>query len=593
MFLPGSIIRYGGTKPSTPRFGFYVAGILGLFSALGIGCGRSSAAPTRSSRNAVASDPMPAEWFQEATIGSGIKFVHRAGTNYSMPDQIGAGVVVFDCDGDGLQDLYFVQNGGTQTSAHNQLYRQRSDGIFENISEGSGADLVGQGMGAIAGDVNNDGRPDLVVTEYGAVRLLENLGNGHFRETLRVGLDNPHWAVPASFIDFDRDGWLDLVVGNYVDYDPTQTCVDALGRPDFCAPRSFGPTLTRLWRNVTGRPGAEPRFEDRTVGSGLARVPGMALGMVAADLNGDGWPDLFIADDGRPNRLFINQKNGVFIEEAAWRGLAFNAMGHTAANMGIAFADVDGDGLGDLFVTHLSGEFHAYYHQDQPGLFRDEIAPAELQQMAWRGTGFGVVFADFDLDGKPDLILVNGLVQRAEAGQTPVAQGVSPWWARYAQKAQVFSNRGGGRFRDISAANPALCGSAMVGRSLAIADLDRDGKLDLVLSGAGGPARIYHGIASTDGHWLHVRLVDEAHGGRDELGAELVLHAGQRQWWAVLQPATSYLVSHEPALHFGLGSETKIDYLEVHWPEGSVERFAGGTVNRRMVLRKGEGSTRL
>src|SRR3954462_1859009 len=214
-------------------------------------------------------------WFKDVTAQSGIKFTHVAGTNYFMPDQVGSGVALFDYDNDGRLDIYFVQNGGTNSSARNQLFHQEADGKFRDVSAGSGLDVSGRGMGAFAGDVNNDGLADILLTEYGRVRLFENLGGGKFREvTTEAGLDNPRWAAPASFIDFDRDGWLDIVVGNYVDYDPTQVCADIHGQQDFCAPKSFADTPTRLWRNVMRQRGTTPQFEDRTEGSGSYRAPG-------------------------------------------------------------------------------------------------------------------------------------------------------------------------------------------------------------------------------------------------------------------------------------------------------------------------------
>ena len=507
-----------------------------------------------------------------------------------MPDQIGSGVALFDYDNDGRLDVYLVQNGGTNSGARNQLFHQEADGTFKNVSAGSGLDVSGRGMGAFAGDVNNDGLPDMLVTEYGAVRLFQNLGGGKFKEVTReAGLDNPRWAAPASFIDFDRDGWLDIVVGNYVDYDPTHVCLDVHGQQDFCAPKESGDTSARLWRNTTTQPGSLPRFEDRTEMSSLFRAPGAALGIVCADFDGDGWPDIFCADDGRPNRLFINQHNGAFTEEAAQRGLAFNAMGATAANMGVAFADVDGDGLGDLFVTHLTGEFHSLYKQGPRGLFSDQIAPAGLQRQAWRGTGFGTVLADFNCDGTPDLASANGLVRRITPGHASVAPAVHPWWARYAQKAQLFANDGAGKFRDISPAQAAFSGAALVGRSLAVGDLDNDGAPDLILCGTGGPVRVLRNIAPNRGHWLKLRLLLPQQGNRDAIGAEAVVRAGGKSHWALLQPATSYLASHDPTLHFGLGAAASVEAIEILWPDGTKESFAGGAVDRAVVLRKGEG----
>ncbi|MCC6233858.1 MAG: CRTAC1 family protein [Verrucomicrobiales bacterium] len=569
-------------NPFLPRFacrGFLVAAVAATWTACDT---RPPTAPTQAT-------PAP-EWFSDVTARVGVDFVHRAGTNFFMPDQVGSGIALFDANADGLPDLYLLQNLGDDTARH-RLFLQQPDQTFQDGSKGSGLDLGTRGMGAIAGDVNNDGLPDVVVTELGATRLFRNMGQARFEEVTRsAGIDNPRWAAPASFLDYDRDGWLDLVVGNYVDYDPTQVCEDVHGRRDFCAPQAFAGLPARLWRNTTGTPGAAPRFQEVTESSGLAQAHGAALGLVCADFNGDRWPDIFIADDGRPNRLFINQHQGRFTEEASVRGLALNAMGHTAANMGVAYADLDHDGLGDLFVTHLAEEFHALYRQDQPGLFTDAVARFGIQSQAWRGTGFGTVFADFNSDGLLDLAFVNGLVRRATPPHSPTLPGVDPWWAQYAQRAQLFQGTETNRLVDRSPANAALCGHAAVGRSLALGDLNLDGRPDLVIGNVGGPARILYSIAPAAGHWLRLRLVLPEHGGRDALGAEALVHTPKGTRWAVLQPATSYLASHEPVLHFGLAPHETVTGITVRWPDGTSEHFTAPPLDTSTILRRGTGT---
>ena len=264
-------------------------------------------------------------------------------------------------------------------------------------------------------------------------------------------------------------------------------------------------------------------------------------------------------------------------------------MGATAANMGVALADIDGDGLLDVFVTHLTEDFHSLFKQGPRGVFTDAIAPAGLQQQAWRGTGFGTVLADFNQDGGPDLAFANGLVRRMVPGHTPVVPGTDPWWTRYAQRAQLFANDGTGKFRDVSEANASLCGSALVGRSLAVGDLDNDGAPDLVLCGTGGPVRVLKNVAPNRGHWLKVRVTDPARGGRDAIGAEVVVVTAARKHWAVAQPATSYLASNDPALHFGLGAAANYTAIEVLWPDGTKEQFPAGAADRLIALQKGEG----
>lgn len=506
-----------------------------------------------------------------------------------MLDQVASGVALLDYDRDGILDLYLIQNTVTNASSGNQLYHGEGGAKFRNVSEGSGLDVKGPGMNAIAGDINNDGFPDVILTEYGATRVFLNQAGKNFKEiSATCGVDNPRWAVAASFIDFDRDGWLDLVVGNYVDYDPSRTCERHNGERDFCGPSSFPPSASRLWRNVTKQNGAAPMFEDWSVRSGIVRSPGMALGVICADFNGDHWPDIFFADDDRPNRLFINQHNGTFTEEAAVRGLAYDAMGRSAANMGVAWFDAQRDGRADLFITHLTDEFHSLYKQQDAGVFLDTIAQSGIQQQRWRGTGFGVVAADFDLDGWPDLAIANGLIRRGPAAQKPLARGVNSWWSDYAQRQQVFKNING-VFKDISEENSAFCGEASVGRGLALGDLDNDGAPDLILGNGQGPIEIFKNVAARPGHWLKVRLVEPDFGERDSIGAEIRLVAGDRTCWAVLQPATSYVSNNDPTLHFGFGEISKIDGAEVIWPSGNTEKFQITELDRVLTLKKGGG----
>jgi enediyne biosynthesis protein E4 len=551
-------------------------------------CDRSPSAPEPKSKHSEVGS-----WFKDATSELGIHFSHAAGTNYFMPDQIGSGVCLADFDNNGRLDAYFVQNGGTNSTARNQLYLQDASGKFQNASDRSGADAIGYGMGAYAADANNDGLPDLLLTEYGATRLFHNLGAGKFHEISRAcGIDNPRWASAASFFDYDRDGRLDLVVGNYLDYDPTQTCRDLKGEQDFCGPERFGDTVTRLWRNVTPANGAEPRFEETTEISGLTRPRGAVLGIVCADFDGDAWPDIFCSDDSRPNRLFINGRNGTFREEAALRGIAYNAMGQTAANMGIAFGDINGDAMADLFVTHLTEEFHSLWQQGPRGVFSDQIATVGLQQQGWRGTGFGAVFADLNCDGTPDLALANGLVRRLAAPQKPVATGVHAWWTRYAQRPQLFIGEASGRFRDVSVEQSALCGSALVGRSLASGDVNGDGLPDLVLCGIASPARVLINSYARPGNSIRLRLLDPAAGNRDAIGAEVVVRTSTRSHWALCQPATSYLCSNDPMIHIGLGSQSAIDGITVLWPDGTPEQFLPGPGRKSepIIIRKGAGT---
>jgi hypothetical protein len=529
---------------------------------------------------------------EDVTRQLGIDFVNDSGAQgrYLMWEQMASGVALLDFDNDERLDLYFVQCGGPDSASRNRLYHQEPDGRFTDVSRDSGVDVAGWGMGAFAGDVNNDALPDLVVTEYGAARLFLNRGGGRFEEITRTaGIDNPRWATAASFLDFDRDGWLDFTVVNYLDYDPARDCRDHTGAPEYCGPQDFPGTVTRLYRNRGPLPGGQVAFEDVTVRSGIVRATGPGLGVLCADLTGDRQPDIFVTDDGKPNRLFVNRGDGSFVDEAAQRGIAYNAMGATAGNMGVAPGDVNGDGLLDVFVTHLTHEQHAFWIQGPRGLFQDRAVDAGLVNPRWRGTGFGAVLADLDLDGSLDLAFVNGRVLR---GTDPGERlpGLHPLWQPYAQRYQLFLNDGRGRFREISEANPDFSGHAGVGRGLAMGDLDNDGDLDLVATCTGGPAQVFRNLAPRTGHWLTVRTVEPALGGRDALGAEIRVAAGGRTWWRLVQPATSFLSSHDPRAHFGLGAAVRLDWIRVTWPDGAEESFPGGPADRHVTLRKGTGT---
>lgn len=505
-----------------------------------------------------------------------------------MPSQMGSGGALLDYDNDGRLDIYLVQHGGPGSKAINRLFHQEANGSFQDVSRGSGLDVTGYGMGVSTGDVNNDGFPDVLVTEYGATRLFVNQGGTHFLDvTPTSGLDNPRWATSAAFFDYDRDGWLDLVVANYLDYDPSQKCYDAKGALEFCGPHGFPGLVTRLYHHKGSV--TQPLFEDVTVRSGLARNPGSGLGVICADFDGDRWPDIFVADDGRPNRLFINHTNGMFTEEAVLRGVAYNAMGQTAGNMGIAMGDVDNNGLFDLFVTHLAEELHTLWKQQPRGLFQDRTADTGLSRTAWQGTGFGAVMADFDHNGAVDLAFVNGLVKRGARPQSAPIEGPHSFWSPYAQRHQLFSNDGTGRFHELSRPEEEFSRLATVGRGLVCGDIDNDGAVDLLVTSTGGPAQIFHNVVPQRGHWLNLRAVDPAAGGRDAYGAEITVTAGGRQWWRLVSTAYSYLSAQDPRVHFGLGPSTRVDAIGVIWPDGVAEQFPGGAADQFIVLRKGSG----
>ena len=500
-----------------------------------------------------------------------------------MPRIMGSGCAIFDADGDGRLDLYLLHHGGS-TGKKNQLYLQLADGTFRDASAGSGLDRADFWHGVAIGDMDNDGRPDVLLTRLGGLCLLRNQGNGKFTDvTASSGLFNPLWATSAAFVDYDRDGWLDLLVVNYLDYDPRRECLSPQGQRDFCAPSAFSPVASKLFRNL-GANKQLGQFEDVSFASGIGRLPGPGLGVVCADFDGDGWPDFFIANDGKPNHLWINQRDGTFRNQAVSRGVATSGTGTAMAGMGVALGDVSGNGLFDLYVTHLGSETNTLWQQGPRGQFRDQSTAAGLTDTHWRGTGFGTLMADFDCDGWLDIALVNG---RVALGGNARASGQG-FWEPYAERNQLLAGVGNGRFLDVSLDSPALCGFWNIGRGLACGDVDGDGAPDLLVNSIAGKARLLRNVAPRKGHWLLLRVVDPAYN-RDAYGAELRVRAADREWLRQVQTAESYLSSSSPLVHVGLGSSNHFDAIVVTWPDGQRELFPGGPADRQLELRRGQG----
>ncbi|MCA9323271.1 MAG: CRTAC1 family protein, partial [Planctomycetes bacterium] len=427
-------------------------------------------------------------------------------------------------------------------------------------------------------DLDNDGDLDVFVGNHGPDALYLNDGHGHFENvTSRAGIAGNDWSTSVAMLDYDLDGWLDIFVVHYLVEDPERNCIVA-GRTDYCGPAVFPGRADRLWRNL-----GDGRFEDVSESTGIARIVAHGLGVVIEDFNGDGWPDLYVANDQDANQLWMNTKKGGFRDDALVFGAAFNGMGAVEASMGVTAGDVDGDGYIDLFMTHFAGQTNTLYRGSADGVFGDDSSSSGLGTPSLAYTGFGTQFGDLDNDGDLDLAVVNGRVVRAEK---PI-EADDEFVSNYAEPAQLFENVRG-KFFDLGGKAGEFASQPGVGRSLALVDVDGDGGLDVFVTRCRGPLRFYRNVHPARGHWLCVRAFDPALN-RDAYGALITLVTASGQQARRVSPAVSYQTSGTIDLHFGMGEATEYSALLVQWPGGATERFPGGPADRTVLLRRGEG----
>ena len=547
-----------------------------------------------------------AEWFTDYTVAAGIDFIHFNGMsgNFDFAEIFAPGVALLDFDNDGDLDVYFPQGrsldagAGAEDAAGvtgepfpltDRLYRNdlvvHADGSrtlrFTDVTAGSGLEAPGYGMGAATGDFDNDGRIDLYLTRLGSNRMLRNNGDGTFSDvTSRTGTGHARWGLSASFLDFDRDGWLDLYVGNYVDHRSggDADCSTPTGARNYCGPQRYLPVPDRLYRNR-----GDGSFHDVTAESQIASAHGRALGVVAEDFDGDGWVDLYVANDGDENQLWINRRDGTFGDEALLAGVALNHAGMAEAGMGVDAGDFDNDGDADLFVTHLDNETNTLYVNDGSGMFEDRSARALLAAPSLPYTGFGVRWFDADNDGWLDLLAVNGAVSILQ----PLVQAGDPFPLH--QRNQLFRNRGDGRFEDVREHARAVFRPSEVSRGAAFGDLDNDGDVDVVIGNNNGPARLLLNEVGNRNHWLGLRLV----GGlppRDMLGARVgIFRHAHRPLWRRVGSDGSYASASDPRVLVGLGRTPAVQRVEVIWPSGRAEEWTDMAADRWFTLTEGTG----
>jgi hypothetical protein len=539
--------------------------------------------------------------FKEVSAQVGLTFQHYNGMTgkFYLPEITGSGGALFDFDNDGDLDVFLVQGNTLEpnTRAADTLFPWRGaeaprgklfrndltvskDGrrtlLFTDVTQTSGINAVGYGMGAAVGDINNDGLPDLYLTNLGSNQMYLNKGDGRFVDvTKESATDDPRWSTSASFLDYDRDGWLDLMIVNYADFSVTNSpaCYAATTAKDYCTPRVFRAPGNRLLHNK-----GNGVFEDVTVTARLDKEFGHGLGVVTVDCNNDGWLDIYVANDGDPNQLWINQKNGTFVNEALLAGAAINRNGQAEASMGVDAGDFDGNGTDDVFVTHLMDETNTLYVNLGEALFEDRTREAGLGMPGRRFTGFGTFFFDYDNDGWLDLFVANGAVQllpELVRAKNPFPLG---------QPNQLFRNTGKGGFVEVLDQPGPEFQLLEVGRGAAFGDVDNDGDTDFLVSNNNGPARLFHNQLGNRNHWVGLRLVGQ--NGRDLLGAYVeIVTATNQVLRRRVRTDGGYLSANDPRVLVGLGSGAAVKLVRVRRPDGAVEEFKDVPVDKYTTLK--------
>src|ERR1051325_860193 len=542
--------------------------------------------------------------FKDAAGEVGLRFQHYNGMTgkFFLPEIMGSGAALFDYDNDGDLDVFIVQGNILEpvSKPANTLFPWRGaepprsrlfrndlvvakDGTrtlrFTDVTEASGIMATGYGMGVAVGDINNDGRADLYLTNLGHNQMYLNKGDGKFVDvTKQSGTDDERWSTSASFFDYDRDGWLDLMVLNYADFSVNKNpnCYAATTAKDYCTPKAFRAPGNRLFHNK-----GNGTFEDVTVAAHVDKEFGHGLGVVTADFNGDGSMDIYVANDGDANQLWINQKDRSFRNEALLAGAAFNRDGKAEAGMGVDAGDFDANGTEDIFVDHLMDETNTLFTNLGEGLFEDRTREAGLGMPGHRFTGFGTLFFDYDKDGWLDLLVANGAVQLLPE----LVRKGDPY--PLGQPNQLFRNTSQSTFVDTSPEAGEAFQLLEVSRGAAFGDIDNDGDIDVLITNNNGPARLELNQVGNRNHWLGLRLIDNKTQ-RDMLGArvEIIVAKGKRLWRRVRTDG-SYLSANDPRVVAGLGAGLSVEAVHVRWPDGAVDEWTNPRIDQYITLREG------
>ena len=528
-------------------------------------------------------DPARPVVFTDVTESAGIAFTHHNGAvgDKWYPEIFGGGVVVLDIDTDGWPDLLFVngqdwQPGGARPPQG--LYRNNGDGTFTDVVAGSGLDTAGfYGLGATVADYDNDGRDDVFVTTVDGGRLFHNEGSGRFADvTTPAGIANPHFAVSAAWLDYDRDGLVDLFIGNYVVWSPEVevSCGGDSARA-YCGPDAYAPLAPVLYRNL-----GDGRFEDVTTAAGLDAPTDKAMGVAVLDFNMDGWPDVFVGNDRVPAKLHRNDGNGGFVDEGLRAGVALSEAGATRGNMGADAADYDRSGRPDLLVGNFVYEMLGLYHNEDGAVFVDRAPRSDVGRSSYLSITWAVFFLDYDLDGFLDIFAANGA--------NDASQGMLDLRVPIVQAPLLLRNRGNGTFEDVTATLGDAFNRPIMGRGAAYADIDGDGDLDMAVTTLAGPAHLFRNDGGDQHHWLRVRAVGSP-SNRSGLGTVVRVTSASGTQWQMVHSGSSYASQSELTLTFGLGEDTQVSTLEVEWPSGTTQTFEDLDADRLIVIDEARG----